>query len=204
MNIHFKCPDHFRSVVFDFPNLSSSTPMAVRAPISLPPSLPLRLRGRSSWFDSLLPLEHLNQPLSSRPLVARAALPGSGSFGSNGPHAPSISPSSASSAIDFLTLCHRLKVGKIDLCVWCMKIAIVHDIAEANEIQELWAEYENNSSIEASLVKDFDKVCSTLHVCICQTYSGYLIWKQRSLQVEMILQALEYETGICFLHLDRP
>ncbi|RZR75199.1 hypothetical protein BHM03_00051721, partial [Ensete ventricosum] len=131
--------------------------MAVRAPISLPPSLPLRLRGRSSWFDSLLPLEHLNQPLSSRPLVARAALPGSGSFGSNGPHAPSISPSSASSAIDFLTLCHRLKVGKIDLCVWCMKIAIVHDIAEANEIQELWAEYENNSSIEASLVKDFDK-----------------------------------------------
>ncbi|RWW89684.1 hypothetical protein BHE74_00001284 [Ensete ventricosum] len=179
MNIHFKCPDHFRSVVFDFPNLSSSTPMAVRAPISLPPSLALRLRGRSSWFDSLLPLEHLNQPLSSRPLVARAALPGSGSFGSNGPHAPSISPSSASSAIDFLTLCHRLKVGKIDLCVWCMKIAIVHDIAEANEIQELWAEYENNSSIEASLVKDFDKV-------------------------EMILQALEYETGICFLHLDRP
>ncbi|WOL18415.1 hypothetical protein Cni_G27210 [Canna indica] len=88
----------------------------------------------------------------------------------------------------------------------CIKIAIVHDIAEAivgditpsdgvpkaeksrreqealdemckilggglraDEIQELWAEYENNSSIEASLVKDFDKV-------------------------EMILQALEYET----------
>ncbi|XP_077220588.1 uncharacterized protein LOC143854476 [Tasmannia lanceolata] len=88
----------------------------------------------------------------------------------------------------------------------CIKIAIVHDIAEAivgditpsdgvpkeeksrreqaalnemckvlggglraEEIQELWAEYENNSSMEASLVKDFDKV-------------------------EMILQALEYET----------
>lgn len=88
----------------------------------------------------------------------------------------------------------------------CIKIAIVHDIAEAivgditpsdgvpkaeksrreqaalnemckilgggmraEEIQELWAEYENNSSIEANLVKDFDKV-------------------------EMILQALEYET----------
>lgn len=87
----------------------------------------------------------------------------------------------------------------------CIKIAIVHDIAEAivgditpsdgvpkeeksrreqaalnemckvlgggmraEEIQELWAEYENNSSIEANLVKDFDKV-------------------------EMILQALEYE-----------
>lgn len=87
----------------------------------------------------------------------------------------------------------------------CIKIAIVHDIAEAivgditpsdgvpkqeksrreqaaldemckvlggglraEEIKELWAEYENNSSKEASLVKDFDKV-------------------------EMILQALEYE-----------
>ncbi|XP_022734899.1 HD domain-containing protein 2 isoform X2 [Durio zibethinus] len=87
----------------------------------------------------------------------------------------------------------------------CIKIAIVHDIAEAivgditpsdgvpkeeksrreqaaltemckilgggmraEEIQELWAEYENNASLEANLVKDFDKV-------------------------EMILQALEYE-----------
>ncbi|CAA2967161.1 Hypothetical predicted protein [Olea europaea subsp. europaea] len=88
----------------------------------------------------------------------------------------------------------------------CIKIALVHDIAEAivgditpsdgvpkeeksrreqaalnemcevlgggmraEEIQELWQEYENNSSLEANLVKDFDKV-------------------------EMILQALEYET----------
>ncbi|KAK3164883.1 hypothetical protein QOZ80_1AG0026060 [Eleusine coracana subsp. coracana] len=87
----------------------------------------------------------------------------------------------------------------------CIKIAIVHDLAEAivgditpsdgipkaeksrreqaaldemcevlgggpiaDEIKELWEEYENNSSIEANLVKDFDKV-------------------------EMILQALEYE-----------
>ncbi|CAH9119616.1 unnamed protein product [Cuscuta europaea] len=87
----------------------------------------------------------------------------------------------------------------------CIKIAIVHDIAEAivgditpsdgvpkeeksrreqaalnemckvlgggmraEEIQELWAEYENNASLEANLVKDFDKV-------------------------ELILQALEYE-----------
>ncbi|KAL6187879.1 hypothetical protein ACLB2K_039274 [Fragaria x ananassa] len=87
----------------------------------------------------------------------------------------------------------------------CIKIAIVHDIAEAivgditpsdnvpkkeksrmeaaalnemcvvlgggmraEEIKELWEEYENNSSVEANLVKDFDKV-------------------------EMILQALEYE-----------
>ncbi|KAI4314003.1 hypothetical protein L6164_026946 [Bauhinia variegata] len=88
----------------------------------------------------------------------------------------------------------------------CIKIAIVHDIAEAivgditpsdgvpkaeksrmeqaaldemckilgggmraDEIKELWTEYENNSSLEANLVKDFDKV-------------------------EMILQALEYES----------
>ncbi|KAL9225802.1 hypothetical protein vseg_001684 [Gypsophila vaccaria] len=88
----------------------------------------------------------------------------------------------------------------------CIKIAIVHDIAEAivgditpsdgipkeeksrreqaalnemcevlgggmraDEIKELWNEYETNSSLEANLVKDFDKV-------------------------EMILQALEYET----------
>eukprot|EP00262_Sarcandra_glabra_P014215 TRINITY_DN40_c0_g3_i1.p1 TRINITY_DN40_c0_g3~~TRINITY_DN40_c0_g3_i1.p1 ORF type:complete len:273 (+),score=46.55 TRINITY_DN40_c0_g3_i1:98-916(+) len=88
----------------------------------------------------------------------------------------------------------------------CIKIAIVHDIAEAivgditpsdgvpkeeksrleeaalnemcqvlggglraEEIKELWAEYENNSTVEANLVKDFDKV-------------------------ELILQALEYET----------
>ncbi|XP_062111238.1 uncharacterized protein LOC133822812 [Humulus lupulus] len=87
----------------------------------------------------------------------------------------------------------------------CIKIAIVHDIAEAivgditpsdgvpkeekrrmeqaalnemckildgdlraEEIKELWEEYEYNSSTEANLVKDFDKV-------------------------EMILQALEYE-----------
>ncbi|CAL9126656.1 unnamed protein product [Musa textilis] len=212
--------------------------MAVRAPISLPPSR-YSASVAATRSDSLLPLEHLNQPLSSRPLLARAALPGSGSSGSNGPHAPSISPSSASSAIDFLTLCHRLKTTKRKGWInhginhpesiadhmyrmalmaliagdipgldreRCMKIAIVHDIAEAivgditpsdgvpkaeksrreqealnemckilggglraDEIQELWAEYENNSSIEASLVKDFDKV-------------------------EMILQALEYET----------
>ncbi|KAI3696199.1 hypothetical protein L1987_79209 [Smallanthus sonchifolius] len=88
----------------------------------------------------------------------------------------------------------------------CIKIAIVHDIAEAivgditpsdgipkvekarleqaalnkmcnvlgggmraEEIEELWREYEDNASLEANLVKDFDKV-------------------------EMILQALEYET----------
>uniref|UniRef100_A0ACD5Z160 Uncharacterized protein n=1 Tax=Avena sativa TaxID=4498 RepID=A0ACD5Z160_AVESA len=87
----------------------------------------------------------------------------------------------------------------------CVKMAIVHDIAEAivgditpadgvpkeeksrrekealdhmcsllgggsraDEIRELWMEYENNATLEAKVVKDFDKV-------------------------EMILQALEYE-----------
>ncbi|KAI3751993.1 hypothetical protein L2E82_23091 [Cichorium intybus] len=50
----------------------------------------------------------------------------------------------------------------------CIKMAIVHDIAEAEEIYELWMEYEENSTNEAKVVKDFDKI-------------------------EMILQALEYE-----------
>ncbi|XP_024018255.1 HD domain-containing protein 2 homolog isoform X1 [Morus notabilis] len=150
----------------------------------------------------------------------------------------SIASPTTSSAIDFLTLCRRLKTTKrkgwinhgikspesiadhmyrmalMSLIATdlpgvnkerCIKIAIVHDIAEAivgditpsdgvpkeeksrreraalnemcevlgggaraEEIKELWEEYENNSSIEANLVKDFDKV-------------------------EMILQALEYE-----------
>ncbi|KAJ4833121.1 hypothetical protein Tsubulata_006224 [Turnera subulata] len=151
--------------------------------------------------------------------------------------APPPSPS-ASSAIDFLSLCHRLKTTK--RAGWvkrgvrdpesisdhmhrmglmalaapdipgidrdkCVKMAIVHDIAEAivgditpscgvskeeksrrerealehmcqllgggsraKEISQLWMEYEENSSPEAKIVKDFDKV-------------------------EMILQALEYE-----------
>ncbi|XP_039057932.1 5'-deoxynucleotidase HDDC2-like [Hibiscus syriacus] len=145
---------------------------------------------------------------------------------------------SASSAIDFLTLCHSLKTTK--RAGWvrrdvqnpesiadhmyrmglmaliasdipgidrdkCVKMAIVHDIAEAivgditpsdgiskdeksrrerealdhmckllgggsraKEIAELWMEYEENSSSEAKIVKDFDNL-------------------------EMILQALEYE-----------
>ncbi|KAL1221557.1 hypothetical protein V5N11_004133 [Cardamine amara subsp. amara] len=152
---------------------------------------------------------------------------------------PTSSPSSsASSAIDFLSLCTRLKttpragwikrdvkdpesiadhmyrMGLMALISSdipgvnrdkCMKMAIVHDIAEAivgditpscgiskeeknrresealehmckllgggeraKEIAELWREYEENSSLEAKVVKDFDKV-------------------------EMILQALEYE-----------
>ncbi|KAB1204792.1 HD domain-containing protein 2 [Morella rubra] len=194
----------------------------------------------------------------------------------NGDSAPS-SASSASSAIDFLSLCHRLKTTKragwvrkeikdpesiadhmyrmglmaliasdipgVDRdklgfryfnlsCHWdtmtafcfyffpdsasnlisrCIKMAIVHDIAEAvvgditpsdgvskaeksrreqealdhmckllgggsraQEIGELWLEYEENSSPEAKIVKDLDKV-------------------------EMILQASEYENGKGFL-----
>ncbi|CAN1811569.1 5'-deoxynucleotidase HDDC2 [Linum perenne] len=161
--------------------------------------------------------------------------------------AAEISPSDAaspSSAIDFLSLCHRLKttkragwvkrdvrdpesiadhmyrMGLMGLILpdipgidrdKCVKMAIVHDIAEAivgditpsdgvpkeeksrkeaealdhmckllgggsraKEIEQLWKEYEDNSSPEAKLVKDFDKV-------------------------EMILQALEYENGECSL-----
>ncbi|KAH6805431.1 Metal-dependent phosphohydrolase [Perilla frutescens var. hirtella] len=158
--------------------------------------------------------------------------------GPGNPKSSHASPS-PSAAIDFLTLCHRLKSTKrkgwlnhgikgpesiadhmyrMSLMALiadevpginrerCIKIAIVHDIAEAivgditpsdgvpkqeksrmeqealdemckvlgggmraEEIQELWQEYETNSSLEANLVKDFDKV-------------------------EMILQALEYET----------
>lgn len=43
-------------------------------------------------------------------------------------------------------------------------------VIAAKEIAELWREYEANSSPEAKVVKDFDKL-------------------------EMILQALEYEQG---------
>lgn len=32
----------------------------------------------------------------------------------------------------------------------------------AEEIKGLWEEYENNSSVEANLVKDFDKVSLSL------------------------------------------
>ncbi|CAN1223446.1 5'-deoxynucleotidase HDDC2 [Linum grandiflorum] len=160
------------------------------------------------------------------------------------PPSDATAAASPSSAIDFLSLCHRLKttkragwvkrdvsdpesiadhmyrMGLMGLILpdipgidrdKCVKMAIVHDIAEAivgditpsdgvpkeeksrkeaealdhmckllgggsraKEIEQLWKEYEDNSSPEAKLVKDFDKV-------------------------EMILQALEYENGECFL-----
>ncbi|XP_020103602.1 HD domain-containing protein 2-like isoform X1 [Ananas comosus] len=176
-----------------------------------------------------------------RPIRNRTVLMSSSSSQPDPSPSPSPSPSSSSAAaaaIDFLSLCHRLKTTK--RAGWvrrgvrepesvadhmyrmgvmalvapdmpgidrdrCIKMAIVHDIAEAivgditpsdgvpkleknrmekealdhmcnllgggsraKEIHELWMEYEENSSPEAKIVKDFDKV-------------------------EMILQALEYE-----------
>ncbi|KAG0492773.1 hypothetical protein HPP92_006171 [Vanilla planifolia] len=163
----------------------------------------------------------------------------------------------AASAIDFLTLCRRLKTTKRKGWInhgikgpesiadhmyrmalmaliagdlpgvnreRCIKIAIVHDIAEAivgditpsdgvpkaeksrreqtalnemceilggiraEEIKELWAEYENNSSIEASLVKDFDKVCVVFvaHMTLDEflTHSVYVIGGVDSSSIE--------------------
>lgn len=39
----------------------------------------------------------------------------------------------------------------------------------AEEIQELWQEYENNSSLEANLVKDFDKACNSAFYATLRT-----------------------------------
>ncbi|CDP02886.1 unnamed protein product [Coffea canephora] len=144
------------------------------------------------------------------------------------PSSSSPASRSSASAIDFLTLCHRLKTTK--RAGWvkkgvenpesiadhmyrmgvmaliaadipgvnrdkCIKMAIVHDIAEAivgditpsdgiskleksqreqealehmckllgggpqaKEIADLWTEYEENTSLEAKVVKDLDKV----------------------------------------------
>lgn len=46
---------------------------------------------------------------------------------------------------------HGLSVNTFFLIKICVKIA-------AKEIGELWMEYENNSSPEAKIVKDLDKV----------------------------------------------
>ncbi|KAK8522950.1 hypothetical protein V6N12_056641 [Hibiscus sabdariffa] len=123
----------------------------------------------------------------------------------------------------------------------CIKIAIVHDIAEAivgditpscgvpkeekrrreqaaltemckilgggmraEEIQQLWAEYENNASLEANLVKDFDKVwfVTTLWMMVGQEskwrlgipgFNKIVDTSYMNIEVELILQALEYE-----------
>ncbi|XP_026663503.1 5'-deoxynucleotidase hdd1 isoform X2 [Phoenix dactylifera] len=230
--------------------------MAVKSPLSSASllqihrhSVPRSLRSRSLLSPRSLKLgisSDAPRPLAVRACAASSSSDGAASNGSvemaDGAAALSISSSSASSAIDFLTLCHRLKATKrkgwinhgikgpesiadhmYRMALMALiagdlpgvnrersiKIAIVHNIAEAivgditpsdgvpkaeksrreqkalnemceilggglraDEIKELWAEYENNASIEARLVKDFDKV-------------------------EMILQALEYEMDSC-------
>ncbi|KAL3331737.1 hypothetical protein AABB24_032378 [Solanum stoloniferum] len=196
---------------------------------SLIPSL---LSSSSSSISAQFRFKHFpTSSSSSSPRVSRMATEASSSSSSSASPSPS-------SAIDFLTLCHRLKTTKREGWVRrgvnnpesiadhmyrmgvmaliaadlpgvdrdkCVKMAIVHDIAEAivgditpadgvpkdeksrreraaledmckllgggsraKEISDLWMEYEENSSLEAKVVKDFDKV-------------------------EMILQALEYE-----------
>ncbi|KAK1268887.1 hypothetical protein QJS04_geneDACA004991 [Acorus gramineus] len=202
------------------------------------------LHRRLSISPSLPPSVSSKHCSSQRILTVRSIAADPRSNGDD-----SISSPSSSSAIDFLTLCHRLKTTKrrgwlnhgikgaesiadhmyrMSIMALiasdlpdvsrerCIKIAIVHDIAEAivgditpsdgvpkaeksrleqealdemckvlgggmraEEIKELWTEYENNSSVEASLVKDFDKNLLT----------GIILT-----QVEMILQALEYES----------
>ncbi|KAG8501170.1 hypothetical protein CXB51_003269 [Gossypium anomalum] len=197
------------SLAFLVPSFTSSTQLSLKsflAHTSLPPTAFSFLRMASSSSSSLTNGNDINP--------------------SNDAAAPSLP--SASSAIDFLTLCHRLKdvqnpesiadhmyrMGLMALIASdipgidqdkCVKMAIVHDIAEAivgditpsdgiskaeksrrerealdhmckllgggsraKEIEELWMEYEENTSCEAKIVKDFDKV-------------------------ELILQALEYE-----------
>ncbi|XP_021756844.1 HD domain-containing protein 2-like [Chenopodium quinoa] len=190
-------------------------------------------RSSLTTFPSFISSLNKFTSFSSTPKLLRMA--SSSSNNNNNPDNASVSPSSA---IDFLTLCHRLKTTK--RAGWvkrevqnpesisdhmyrmglmalisadipgvnrdkCVKMAIVHDMAEAivgditpcdgiskteksrrerealdhmcnllgggsraKEIHDLWMEYEESSSLEAKIVKDFDKV-------------------------EMILQALEYE-----------
>ncbi|PSR88224.1 HD domain-containing protein [Actinidia chinensis var. chinensis] len=215
---------------------------ATRSSLSLSShsSLPLHRCEPHRFGRTSLNLAFFSEPPSPRLVSVRAGVDGfeSGAGPKMETHSNGVEASSSSSAIDFLTLCHRLKTTKRKGWInhgikgpesiadhmyrmalmaliagdltgvnreRCIKIAIVHDIAEAivgditpsdgvpkkeksrreqaalnemcevlgggmraEEIKELWAEYENNSSIEANLVKDFDKV-------------------------EMILQALEYE-----------
>ncbi|KAJ4848220.1 hypothetical protein Tsubulata_014391 [Turnera subulata] len=218
--------------------------MAVNAPnhCTHPLCRPLPPRLRLAFFNRAFSCRPTspNEAPDPRIVSVRSQKHGSDGFGSLKPavEPESLMGSSPPSAIDFLTLCQRLKTTKrkgwvnheikdpesiadhmyrMSLMALiagdlrgvnrerCIKIAIVHDLAEAivgditpsdgvpkeeksrreqaaleemcnvlgggmraEEIKELWTEYENNASLEANLVKDFDKV-------------------------EMILQALEYE-----------
>ncbi|PKA55555.1 hypothetical protein AXF42_Ash006757 [Apostasia shenzhenica] len=207
--------------------------MAVQSPLTSAPLFRFSRSASHLFLSSMNSLKLSGRANAPRPVGVYSGVENPSSGGS----ALKASADSAS-AIDFLTLCHRLKTTKRKGWInhgikrpesvadhmyrmalmaliagdlpgvnreRCIKMAIVHDIAEAivgditpsdgvpkaeksrreeaalnemckilgegiraDEIKELWAEYENNASIEASLVKDFDKV-------------------------EMILQALEYE-----------
>ncbi|XP_058087593.1 uncharacterized protein LOC131234685 [Magnolia sinica] len=221
-------------------NLALSPSSASSSSSSSPSSSHLHHRSCLSSPSSPSFLKLGNRSRTPRTiLTVRSHASADGTGGSKQSSDPMDGCTVTSSAIDFLTLCHRLKTTKRKGWInhgikgpesiadhmyrmalmaliagdlpgvnreRCIKIAIVHDIAEAivgditpsdgvpkeekhrreqdalnemckvlgggmraEEIKELWAEYENNSSIEANLVKDFDKV-------------------------EMILQALEYET----------
>ncbi|KAL4298128.1 hypothetical protein GQ457_12G024950 [Hibiscus cannabinus] len=225
----FPCRASASSLAFLVPSFTSSARLSFRSFLTrttLSPTAFTLLRMASSSSSSVTDGGDANPPpsaSSSNDAVSSTA---------------AAAPRSASSAIDFLTLCHSLKTTK--RAGWvrrdvqnpesiadhmyrmglmaliasdipgidrdkCVKMAIVHDIAEAivgditpsdgipkdeksrrerealdhmckllgggsraKEVAELWMEYEGNSSSEAKIVKDFDKV-------------------------EMILQALEYE-----------
>ena len=59
------------------------------------------------------------------------------------------------------------------------------------QIRQLWQEYEDCSSPEAALVKDFDKVRQGMRLC---TWAACCLLTQSiATQLEMILQALEYQ-----------
>ena len=47
----------------------------------------------------------------------------------------------------------------------------------AEEVKSLWLEYENNASVEANLVKDFDKVIT----CFCHSFSHHFDATARSI-----------------------
>ncbi|KAE8705948.1 HD domain-containing protein 2 [Hibiscus syriacus] len=223
----FPCRASASSLAFLLPCFTCSTQLSFKSFLTrtaLSPTAFTFLRMASSSSSSVTDGNDIDPPPPSSSNDAASAT--------------AAGPPTASSAIDFLTLCHSLKTTKRAGWVGrdvqnpesiadhmyrmglmalitsdipgidrdkCVKMAIVHDIAEAivgditpsdgiskdeksrrerealdhmckllgggsraKEIAELWMEYEENSSSEAKIVKDFDKV-------------------------EMILQALEYE-----------